>query len=238
MRNVALIPARAGSKTVIKKNIKLLNDIPLIVYTIKTAINNPRIDRVIVSTEDEEIAVIAKEYGAEVPFLRPIKLAQDNTSDRPVILHALNWLKEKEQFEPNLLIYLRPTSPFKTNSIIDECLNKMEREIELTSLRTVNTAEGTDHPYWMFKSNKNTLKPFINGIDISKYYQRQLLPSCYKLNGVVDILKPQIVFNHENMYGDKIGFVEINRLNSVDIDDETDFAFAEFLIKKNRIQIY
>ena len=235
MRNVALIPARAGSKTVAKKNIKLLNGIPLIAYTIKMALKNPRINKVIVSTDDEEIAGIAKKYGAEVPFLRPVELAQDNTPDRPVILHTLTWLKKNEQFEPDLLIYLRPTSPFKTNPIIDECLNMIESEKELTSLRTVNIAEGTDHPYWMFKNENNLLKPFIDNIRISKYYQRQLLPSCYKLNGVVDILKPNIVNNNENIFGNNIGFVEIDRLNAIDIDDELDFSFAEFLIIHNKI---
>jgi len=235
MRNVALIPARAGSKTVAKKNIKLLNGIPLIAYTIKTALKNPRINKVIVSTDDEEIAGIAKKYGAEVPFLRPVELAQDNTPDRPVILHTLNWIEENEKFKPDLLIYLRPTSPFKTNPIIDECLNMIESEKELTSLRTVNIAEGTDHPYWMFKNENNLLKPFIDNIRISKYYQRQLLPSCYKLNGVVDILKPNIVNNNEYIFGNNIGFVEIDRLNAIDIDDELDFSFAEFLIIHNKI---
>ena len=236
MKNIALIPARAGSKSIIKKNIKLLNGIPLIAYTITIALQNPRINKVIVSTEDQEIADIAKNYGAEVPFLRPEELAQDNTPDRPVILHTLQWLKENELFEPELLIYLRPTSPFKTNLIIDECLNKIENEKHLTSLRTVNAATGTNHPYWMFNYENNVLKPFIKNIEISKYYQRQLLPTCYKLNGVVDILKPDIVANNENMYGKSIGFVEINQLNAVDIDDEMDFNFAKFLIKENLMQ--
>lgn len=235
MKNIALIPARASSKTVAKKNIKLLNGLPLIAYTIKTALKNPRIKKVIVSTEDHEIAEIAKNYGADVPFLRPAELAQDNTPDRPVILHTLHWLKANEQFEPDLLIYLRPTSPFKTNLIIDECLNKIENEKQLTSLRTVNVAEGTHHPYWMFRNENNTLKPFIDNIEISKYYRRQLLPICYKLNGVVDILKPGIVANNENMYGSSVGFIEINQLNAADIDDELDFTFAEFLIKENWI---
>jgi len=234
MNNLALIPARGGSKAVVKKNIRLLNGIPLIAYTIKTALKNPRIKKVIVSTEDKEIAAIAKAHGADVPFLRPVDLAQDTTPDKPVIQHTLDWLKTNQHFEPDLLIYLRPTSPFKTNQIIDECLDKLEANKQFTSLRTVNLAEGTDHPYWMFRSENNTLKPFIEHVDISKYYQRQLLPECYKLNGVIDIVRPEVVTKNENMYGDNIGFVEINLLNAVDIDNEMDFTFAEFLMKEKR----
>lgn len=234
MNNIALIPARGGSKTVVKKNIRLLNGIPLIAYTIKTALLNPRIKKVIVSTEDEEIANIAKKHGAEVPFLRPTELAQDITPDKPVIQHTLDWLKTNQHIEPDLLLYLRPTSPFKTNQIIDDCLDKLETNKQFTSVRTVNLAEGTNHPYWMFRNENNVLKPFVKDIDISKYYRRQLLPECFKLNGVIDIVRPEIVAKNENIYGDKIGFVEINQLNAVDIDDEMDFTFAEFLMKDKK----
>lgn len=236
MRNIALIPARGGSKTVIKKNIKPLNGIPLIAYTIKTALKAPQIDRVIVSTEDEEIAAITKITGADVPFIRPTDIARDDTPDRPVILHTLEWLKENENIEPDLLVYLRPTSPFKTTRIISDCLDKIEKDKQLTSVRTVSKAEGTEHPYWMFKDENKRLKPFIENIEISKYYRRQLLPDCYKLNGVVDILKPDIVANSDNIYGDNIGFLEIDHLHSIDIDTELDFKFAEFLISMNLLK--
>lgn len=234
-RIIALIPARGGSKTIFKKNIKLLNGIPLIAYTIKTALKNVNIYKVVVSTDNEEIANIAKNYGAEVPFLRPIELAQDNVSDRPVILHTLNWLKKNENILPDLILYLRPTSPFKSNKIINKCINKIEKNTYFTSIRTVNKAIGVDHPYWMFKNEKHTLKPFINNIDITKYYQRQLLPECFKLNGVIDILKPNIIENNENMFGNKIGFVEIDQLNAIDIDNDLDFAFAEFVLQNKLI---
>jgi len=230
MKNIALIPARGGSKTVIKKNIKPLNGLPLIAYTIKAALKIAQIDRVLVSTEDEEIAAVAKEFGAEVPFLRPMDLAQDDTPDRPVILHTLDWLKTNENIEPELMVFLRPTSPFKTTQIITDCLERIENDKQLSSLRTVTKTEGTDHPYWMFKNENQRLKSFIENIEISKYYRRQLLPDCYKLNGVVDILKPDIVERNENMYGDNIGFLEIDHLNAIDIDTELDFTFAEFLI--------
>ncbi len=231
-KTIAIIPARGGSKKIPQKNIKLLNDIPLINYTINLALSNANIQRVIVSTNNPEIAKISKECGAEVPFLRPASIARDKTPDRPVILHLLDWMKNKENFIPDRLLYLRPTTPFKNNEIINECLEKLNSNPAATSVRTVHRAEGIDHPYWMFKDKKGFLAPFIDGIDLSKYYQRQLLPECYKINGVVDIVKPEVVLNNSDMFGEKVSFVEINDIHAVDIDTQLDFAFAEFLLLK------
>nr|NQU91017.1 acylneuraminate cytidylyltransferase family protein [Bacteroidota bacterium] len=231
-KTIALIPARGGSKKIHKKNIKLLHGIPLIAHTIKVALSHPGIERVIVSTDDREIVEISREYGAEVPFLRPTSIAQDNTPDKPVVLHALDWLAGHEKYHPELVLFLRPTTPFKTTGIIDDCLEKSANNPDLSSVRTVTKATGIHHPYWMFKDINNVLKPFIPEVDLIKYYQRQLLPTCYQLNGVVDILRPEIVKSNENMYGNNIGFVEIDPNHSVDIDDELDFAFAEFLMER------
>jgi len=110
---LALIPARGGSKSIPRKNIKPLAGFPLIAYSIAAGIAAETVTRVIVSTEDEQIAKIAKSYGAEVPFLRPAEFALDNTPDLPVFEHALKWLQENEQYEPNIIVQLRPTSPFR-----------------------------------------------------------------------------------------------------------------------------
>ncbi len=233
MGNVAaLIPARGGSKAIHKKNIRLLNGVPLIEYTIRIALQNKNIDRVIVSTDDQEIAEISQKTGAEVPFLRPASLAKDNTPDKPVIEHALNWLKKCENCIPDALLFLRPTTPFKTNKIIDQCLAIFMNDNNASSVRTVNKVEGVNHPYWMFKDENGYLSPFVDGIKISEYYQRQLLPGCYQLNGVVDVLLPDFVFENSNIYGEQVRFVEIEAVYAVDIDTELDFDFAEFILKK------
>ena len=235
MMNIAIIPARGGSKSVPSKNIKHLNGIPLIAYSIIISLENPLIDEVIVSTDDDEIASIALKYGANVPFLRPKNIATDDTPDKPVILHALEWFENENNFKPDLILYLRPTSPFRSHSLINKCITKIAQENSYSSLRTVNNVRGIHHPYWMFRNDKRILKPFINDIDLAKFYQRQLLPECLRLNGVVDILKPQIVKECPNIYGNSIGHIITDDMTTVDIDDQIDFDFAEFLLKKKQI---
>lgn len=229
---VGLIPARGGSKGIIKKNIKRLNGKPLIAYTIEAALKANAIDRLIVSTDDKEIASVAQQYGAEVPFLRPRELAQDDTPDKPVYLHLINWLLEEEDVEFEILVNLRPTTPQRTAEIIDSVVSKLHTEKTLTSVRTVTKVEGVFHPYWMFRQKNGTLMPFIEGVDLNKYYRRQLLPTCYRLNGVVDALKIETLLNNKNMFGERIGFIEVEEHLAVDIDNQLDFDFCEFLIKK------
>jgi len=231
MNIIGLIPARGGSKTIHMKNIKPLNDKPLLSYTIEAA-KKSKITRVIVSSDDEKIIEVAKENGAEVPFIRPKDLSKDITPDRPVIMHLLNWLSSNEKIIPDLLIFLRPTTPFKTPEIINLCIDKIKSIPKLTSLRTITKVESTNHPYWMFKNINEELIPFIPNINIMNYYQRQLLPDCYRINGVVDVLKPDIVINNENHYGNHIGYVELNDFHSIDIDTELDFELSNFLIEK------
>lgn len=235
MKTIALIPARGGSKNVTKKNIRLLNGIPLIAHSIRIALSNERIDKTYVTTDSAEIAEIAVKYGAEVPFLRPVELAQDTTPDRPVIIHSLDWLNKYQGMNPDLVVFLRPTSPLRTQSILNGCIDTIINNSQFTSLRTVNHASGVNHPYWMFKRQGNILEPFIDNIDLSKYYQRQLLPECLKLNGVVDILRPDVVTTQTNVFGNKIGFFEIDEINAIDIDSELELAFAQYLIKENKI---
>ena len=116
---LALIPARGGSKGIPRKNIKDLGDHPLIAYSIAAALGSKLVTRTIVTTDDEEIARKAKEYGAEVPFLRPEEFARDDTRDLPVFQHVLSWLKEHEDYQPEVVVQLRPTSPFRSPTLVD-----------------------------------------------------------------------------------------------------------------------
>ncbi|MEM9681509.1 MAG: acylneuraminate cytidylyltransferase family protein [Bacteroidota bacterium] len=230
MHNLGLIPARGGSKTLPRKNIKLLKGKPLIAYTIEAALESKRLDRVIVSTDDEEISEVALAYGAEVPFLRPTNLASDNSPDHDVIRHAIEYLSQEECLKVDNVIYLRPTTPFKTSLIIDKCIEKLNSD-NYSGLRTVTKVDGVYHPFWMFKEHNSQLYPFVDGVDVSKYFQRQLLPSCFRLNGVVDIIRTGEALKAK-LYGENVGYLEVDENRSVDIDTEFDFKYCEFLLQE------
>ena len=232
MKVVALIPARGGSKRLPEKNIRNLGGKPLLAYTVEAALSAESVDRVIVSTDDESIARVSRECGAEVPYMRPGSLAQDSTPDRPVMQHALDWLRQHDEQEFDLLVLLRPTSPFKTAELIDHCVDKLTASDCYTSVRTVTRAEGVFHPYWMFRSEGDCLSPFIDGISLEKYYQSQLLPKCLRLNGVVDVLRTDRILGQSNHWGECIGHVITEEIDSVDIDNLLDFQFCEFLLSQ------
>src|SRR5512137_723249 len=122
MEILALIPARGGSKSIPRKNIRLLAGYPLMAYSIAAAIRSKGVTRTIVSTDDEEIARVAQSYGAETPFLRPLEYALDNTTDFPVFTHALSWLKENEEYQPDVVVQLRPTSPLRPPDCVDRAI--------------------------------------------------------------------------------------------------------------------
>jgi len=232
MSIVGLIPARKGSKGIPGKNIRPIAGKPLIAYSIDAARSSILLDRVVVSTDDNEIAAIAKNCRAEVPFMRPEALAQDDTPDRPVLAHFIDWWKAEEENDLEYVVYLRPTTPFKTGEIIDRCIKKIKSENWLSSVRTITKVEGVLHPYWMYKIDNNRLIPFISGLAKAKYYQRQTLPPCYRVNGVVDVMKPQNILNSEAIFGDDIGYIEIDEHIGVDIDTDFDFEFCEFLMER------
>ncbi len=156
-------PARGGSKRVKRKNIRPLAEKPLIAYTIQSAIKSKKINRLIVSTDDPEIAKVAEEYGAEVPFLRPASLAQDDTPDQPVFQHALESLKEHDGYEPDIVVHLRPTTPLKTPQTIDKVIEKM-RETKADIVRTMTPVEDMEEILLVLARNHRA-----HGLDYKKW---------------------------------------------------------------------
>jgi len=229
-KSIGIIPARKNSKKLPGKNIKVLNGKPLIAHTIEIALKSG-LERVIVSTDSNEIAGISKQYGAETPFLRPQELAQDNSSDRVVFEHLLRWLDKNENYIPKRIAHLRCTTPLKTVGDIQQGLLKIHNS-NYDSIRSVTKVDGVFHPYWMFKEDNDSLTSFVDHINLKKYYQRQLLPTTYRLNGVVDILNPDVILNHDSFWGDKIGKIIIPEQRSIDIDTLADFEYAEYLMNK------
>jgi len=227
---LAVIPARGGSKRVPKKNIKLLAGKPLIAYTIEAAKNSPIIDKVIVSTDSSEIAEVAKQYGAEVPFMRPEELSGDTVSDHPVILHALDYLKNEGQ-NFDYVLYLKPTAPFRTTEDIEEAIKTLyDQNVPL--VRSVSIARGVHHPYWMYKIKDGIMEPLIEGVRLKDYYRGQMLPKdIVNLNGMVEAYAVDHAYNSDFINdADRIGYIIIPDDRAVDIDEEMDFQICENII--------
>lgn len=220
---LVIIPARGGSKGIPHKNIKELNGKPLIAYTIQCAIESKYIDRVIVSTEDINISNVAENFGADVPFLRPEVLAEDDTPSIDVILHCINTLEANNEYYDYICL-LQCTSPFRTVDNIDEAIYKL---IEKNGSSLVSVCESEVNPYWMKKINDEKLIDFIKEIDASR---RQDLPKIYRLNGAIYISKVNELKQLKSWYGKNTIPYIMNRKSSIDIDEPIDFKFAEFLM--------
>lgn len=228
MEVLALIPARGGSKRLPKKNLKLLAGKPLLHWSIKVALQCNAISRVIVTTDSQEIASVAASHGAEVPFLRPASLSEDRTPDFPVFQHALNWLQEQEGYLPDLVVWLRPTVPLRICVDIESAIETLVAS-GADSIRSVTEAE--HHPYWMKQIENNRLLPFLPGKDERVYYQHQLLPQVFRLNGAVDITWSHKALESGNLYGETMAAYVMPRERSIDIDTELDLVMAELLMQ-------
>ena len=230
MEVLGIIPARGGSKRVPGKNIRLLEGRPLIAYTIEAALKADSLNRVIVSTDDREIAEISKQWGAEVPFLRPSELAGDDVPDQPVFLHVLQRLKENEGYEPDAIVHLRPTTPFKRPETIDKVVKKM-LDTGADVVRTMTPVEGVHHPYWMYiVSDSGLAVPFMKDLKVSDYFQSQLLPEVYRINGVVDAIGTRVVLKGSILDCPNMAIVAVSGTETLDIDTEADFRLCEHLL--------
>lgn len=228
---LGLIPARGGSKGLPRKNIRLLGGKPLMAHSILQGHACGFIDRVIVSTEDAEIASIAKQYGAEVPFLRPVELAQDRTTDYPVCVHALKWLKESESFEPDLLFLLRPTGPLRTTQQMTDAMELLLKYRKADSVRSVNEPPQT--PYKMWRPGRRFMKPLLSHPRVSEPYSspRQVLPKVYQTNPNIHLVWRRTIERERSILGSNVLPLVIEG-PLVDVDGEFDLVVAEVLMKK------
>ena len=224
MSLLALIPARGGSKGVPRKNIKLLAGKPLIGWTIRAAKMAKYIDRIVVSTDDEEIASVAKELGAEVPFMRPAKLASDQAPGIAPVLHAIKHLSKFDW-----LLLLQPTSPLRTHYDIEAIWEFCQSR---GADSAVSVTEVQDHPYWVYKKTKlGCIEPLVPTQPNIK--RRQDLPDAFKLNGAMYLAKVTWLLEYGSLIGpETLGFVmPFDR--SVDLDTPADWCRAEYLIERN-----
>ncbi len=235
MHVLALIPARGGSKGVPRKNIKPFCGKPLIAWTIEEAKKSKHITRVIVSTDDEEIAGIARRYGAEVPFMRPAEIAGDTTLDQPVFEHALRWLKEHEGYIPDIVVHLRANSPLRIVSDIDQGIELMQSNPHADSVRAV--VKASLHPLKTYTLREDhTLAPFIPeevyGIKEPYNLPWQSLPTAYATGGYLSVIRPETILEKRSICGDVMLGFEVDAAHVVDIDTPLQFAVAETLMQK------
>ncbi|MCS7248445.1 MAG: acylneuraminate cytidylyltransferase family protein [Anaerolineales bacterium] len=232
---LALIPARGGSKSIPRKNIRPFFGHPLIAYSIAAALAAETVTRVVVSTDDEEIAATARQYGAEVPFLRPVELAQDDTPDLPVFLHALQWLAENEQYSPQIVVQLRPTSPLRRVQYIDQAVHKLLLQPEADSVRAV--IEPFQNPYKMWKIDSDGfLKPLLEiGVPEAYNLPRQMLPRVYWQTGYVDAAWSDTILQKHSMTGERILPLVLPSSEWIDIDSEEDWKRAERLLESGEL---
>lgn len=223
---LAIIPARGGSKGLKKKNIKNLNNKPLISYTINAAKNSKYIDRVIVSTEDNEIAEVAIKEGGEVPFLRPGEYATDKSPTIDSVIYTINKLNE-EGYYPDYIALLQCTSPLRNTNHIDEAISKLLFE---KSDAIVSVCEAEVNPYWTNVIENGKLKYFIEkGKNITR---RQDLPKVYRLNGAIYIIKTEILLSERTFQPENCSAYIMDSKCSVDIDNLIDFKVAEMILSE------
>ncbi len=232
----AIIPARGGSKGVPRKNIKILKGFPLIAYSIAAAKLSKMTNRVIVSTESSEIAEIAQEYSAEVPFLRPAEYAQDRSPDIDFVRHAINWFAKNESDQPELFVHLRPTTPLRDPALIDQAIGDILKNAKATALRSVH--ELAEPPQKMFGIEHGYLTGFFPNDPRPEYYNlpRQVFPKAYHPNGYVDIIRTGYVTKTNTLHGPQmIGFVTPF---TIEIDTPDDFSHLEYSIEKDSHPLY
>lgn len=224
MTRLALIPARGGSKGIPRKNIRPFCGKPLLQWTIDAALAAACIDQVVVTTDDPEIADLAKAGGAEVPFLRPAELASDTASGIAPVLHALEQLPHVTD-----VVLLQPTSPLRVSNDIDEIVAlRMQADRE----SAVSLSPSAKHPFWMYSLSQNQLlEPLLQ---LNSAHCRQHLPAAYVLNGAIYLASRLFLLREQVFIGnDTLGYVMPHE-RSVDIDTLLDWHWAEFLMESQK----
>ncbi len=228
MNICTVIPARGGSKSIPKKNIKLLHGKPLIQYSIEYSLKCPLVGRTVVSTDSEEIAKIAKDCKAEVPFIRPVELARDDTEDFPVFKHALTALEDIYKQQIDIIVLLRPTSPFRPAGLIEKGVDLLRRFPQGASVRSV--AKTAEHPYRQWKISGDFMTGYETGVFEPYNIPRQKLPPVYFQTGDIEIIRRGTILNG-SISGDHILPLVIDHADIVDIDSNSDWKDAQQHLK-------
>lgn len=227
----SIIPARSGSKRVPNKNCMYLNGHPLIAYSIKASLKSKIISKTIVSTDSEEIAKISSKYGAEVPFLRPPEISQDNSLDIEFILHALDWFHKHEGRMLDYIVHLRPTTPLRDFILLDKAIIEFLNDHTSTSLRSVH--EMSESAYKMFEVENGILKRICDNsgtLDLSNF-NHENYTRTYSPNGYIDIISCRYVLENKLIHGDKVKAFITPYVTEIDTIEELNYL--EFQLHKD-----
>ena len=232
---LAIIPARGGSKGVPNKNIKLLNKIPLIVYTFE-ALKNSKFDiKTFVSTDSVKIADIARDNGINVPILRPKKYSRDDSNINDYIIHVLNYFKTSDNYEPDFILILQPTTPLRSSLDIDNCIQLMMKNSQIDSIVSVTQIERKYHPNWQFtitlEGHLNFYEKNNNWKDVTK--RRQDLDPTYTRNGAIYMFRLETFSLYKNIYGKNVLSYIMPSNRSFNIDSLIDWENLENHIRKS-----
>lgn len=227
MKVVAVIPARAGSKGITNKNLRDLAGKPLISWTIEAVLACPDVDRVIISTDSQEIADVARHYGAEVPFIRPAELARDETPTISTVVHAVEWVEEHEEYWADCVMCLQPTSPLCATQDIQGALDLLKMK-DAEGVVSVMVSEA--HPYWMKQlDHEGQLTDFLS--PPASVHRRQDLPQIYSLNGAIYMAKRNTLVDQRTWYTPRTFGYIMPTDRSLDINTPWDLYLAELILK-------
>lgn len=224
---LGLIPARGGSKGVPRKNAKLLFGKPLLEYTIDAALSATRLDHVILSTDDAELAEIGRSGGIDVPFMRPTELAKDETPMLPVVQHALTWMQSHGK-DFDAVCLLQPTNPLRKSADIDACIELLETS-DADAVVTVLPVPSEHHPNWVyFQTDTGDLR--LSTGDLEPTTSRQNLPPAFHREGSVYVTRTEVVLKQNSLYGKRLLGYPLSVEDCVNIDEPSDWELAERLI--------
>ena len=234
---LALIPARGGSRSIPRKNIKPFAGHPLLAYSIAAGLQAKSVTRVIASTDDEEIAEVARNYGAEVPFLRPAELAQDDTTDLPVFQDALDWLRREEKYVPEIVVQLRPTSPIRPLDCVDRAVEILLENAEADSVRGVVSSGQNPYKMWLIQDSGSMTPLISDGSPEAFNRPRQKLPPTYWQTGHIDAIRTATITAQGSMSGRVILPVVMGSRYAIDIDTPEDWRRGELLVEQAQLEM-
>ena len=235
---LAIIPARGGSKGIPRKNIRPFAGHPLIAYSIAAAIQAESAIRVIVSTDDQEIAEVARALGAEIPFLRPAELAADHTTDLPVFQHALGWLSEHEHYHPEIVLHLHATTPIRPRGFVDQAVRLLHEHPEVECVRSVVAAGQNPYKMWRIDPQTGRMIPLLTVAGMAEPYNtpRQLLPAVYLQTGHVNAIRPAAILRG-SMTGSAVLPLVVDASYEVDMDSLADWERGEWVVATKKLDM-